>query len=717
MQPPNDSLSIKYISSLIEIYSRQLTRILLALAVIVFILLLLVINIFPIAGVGVEVGKPSSKTIKAPQTTKVTDWPRTNARRRQAAEKIQSVFVLDKQVTDEAKQQTTETYRRLAMILNDGTVSAAVKQQKIRSLLPGDFSQRDLAELAVTPVEQISVFQDRSIELVDAAMKDKIKPEDLTGRRADLEKSIKDIGLGLGPVADKLIAEVAAANLLANYKVDSVATQKLVKKAVNRVKPVEVVKQKGETIVQEGELVTKDQFRTLKEMGMFQAWQITDFSRLLGLVMAVGVLIIISAVYLYEFQPKIFKSNRLLLLLAIILSTIIAIAKGIVPFAPSLLIPAAAAAMLATILLNAEAGIVMAVVSGLFLALIVGNEPNYLITALASGLVGVYLTAHVSHRSDLTRAGFWLMLVMGLLAMTSGLLAGQGPFDVLVNIGWGVIGGFFATVLTIGGTQFLEFVFNVTTDMKLLELANPAQTLLRDLMMTAPGTYNHSIITGNLAESAAEKVGANPLLARVGAYYHDIGKIRRPFFFIENQYGNNPHDKTKPNLSCLIITAHVKEGVELAKQHRLPKEIIDIIYQHHGTGLVSYFYNRAKENEDKEEISETDFRYPGDKPRSREAALVMLADAAEAAARTISKPSPNRIEQLIKKVIQTKLQDGQLDQSDLTLGDLEIIAKIYTQTLVNMYHSRIEYPACELPRRKKGVVAGSLLKQPVQHPR
>ncbi len=287
------------------------------------------------------------------------------------------------------------------------------------------------------------------------------------------------------------------------------------------------------------------------------------------------------------------------------------------------------------------------------------------------------------------------MLASGTVAFAAGLMKGDVGIDLLVNSGWGVVGGGAAIIITIGTLQFLESAFNITTDMKLLELSNPTQPLLKELMVNAPGTYNHSIITGNLVESVAQQVGANPVLARTGAYYHDIGKIRRPFFFVENQYGDNPHDKTQPNLSYLIITAHVKEGVELAKKHRLPQEIIDIISQHHGTSLMSYFYSRAKEHKHSDNVVEEHYRYNCDKPQSREAALIMLADAAEAAARAIAKPTHNRLEQMVRKIVKERLRDGQLDESSLTLGDLETITKGYAQTLTTMYHTRIEYPQVE----------------------
>ncbi len=713
MQPTIRSFSKKFIIyPLKEVYYSSFFRGFLLAGVIIVLLALVELNFIPTLNSALKVGKPSPRTIKAKQTVKVIDYDATDVRRRNAAASVKTVYNVDKKAAGKAITKSDIIFKKTLDTLYNQKLSSQEKVRKIDSLIGVRFSVGEIKSMAALPNGDILSSQNKVHTLLTAAMKKRIKQSDIKEEERNIKNGAAD--LGLEPAVAKLVGASAAAGLEANYLVDSAATHRLIKRAENRVRPVITVKQKGEIIIQEGKIVSENQYRTLKDMGLIERYITKNWATFLGLALAALALVGLSGLYLFEFQPEIYSSNRLLLLLAIILLGTVAVGKGIFPFAPSILIPIAAASMLATILINAETGMMMAAVISMILALIVGKSNYYFLYALVTGLAGVYLTAHISYRSDLTRAGFWMMLVSGVLALITGLLSGMALLSLAVNIGWGVIGGFFATMLTIAGTQFLEYSFNITTDMKLLELANPSQTLLKDLMMTAPGTYNHSIITGNLAESAAEKVGANPLLTRVGAYYHDIGKIKRPFFFIENQSGDNPHDKTKPNLSCLIITAHVKEGVEMAKKHHLPREIVDIINQHHGTGLVTYFYNRAKKTVGKEEVSESDYRYPGEKPRSREAALVMLADSSEAAVRTITKPTPSKIEQMIRKIFQAKLEDGQLEECDLTLGDLEIITKIYTKTLVNMYHSRIKYPTCELPRRKKGSLTGGFIKQPVK---
>jgi putative nucleotidyltransferase with HDIG domain len=289
--------------------------------------------------------------------------------------------------------------------------------------------------------------------------------------------------------------------------------------------------------------------------------------------------------------------------------------------------------------------------------------------------------------------------------MRAGIIVGAVNFAVIVALGLfagdlgvvqasylGVINGIISSIFAIGSLAYLESLFGITSAIKLLELSNPNHPLLKRLLIEAPGTYHHSIMVGNLAEAAAEAVGGDPLLSRVGAYYHDIGKVKRPYFFAENQFaGENPHDKIAPGLSTLIITTHVKDGVELAKEHRLPDVVVDLIRQHHGTDLVRYFFHRAKEN-GRENLSERDFRYSGPKPQSKETAIVMIVDSVEAAFRVVSSRDEDSIRDLVTKIANRKMQQGELDRSGLTIGELKKITDTLTHILKSSVHQRIAYP-------------------------
>jgi putative nucleotidyltransferase with HDIG domain len=278
--------------------------------------------------------------------------------------------------------------------------------------------------------------------------------------------------------------------------------------------------------------------------------------------------------------------------------------------------------------------------------------------------------------------------------------AGRLPGGITETILLGLAGGLVAVLLAFILLPVIGRFSGIASDYKLLELSNPGSPLLRDLMAQAPGTYSHSVMAGSLAERAASEIGANPLLARVGAYYHDIGKMVRADFFVENQAGRtNPHDIASPTQSAFVITAHVREGAELARKHRLPDPVIDIINQHHGTSLVTCFYEKARQGDGP--VLEADFRYDGERPTSQEAALVMLADVSEAAARTVTRPSEERLRSTIRRVVEAKVADGQLKESHMTQGDLDRTIDVYATMLMSVYHARVEYPEDAHARRSE----------------
>ncbi len=312
----------------------------------------------------------------------------------------------------------------------------------------------------------------------------------------------------------------------------------------------------------------------------------------------------------------------------------------------------------------------------------------------------------LSQTSDLAKSGIYVAIVNIITITTLSFIGGNVTLNVfLVGIVIGAVNGILSAVLMIGALPYLETTFSITSMIKLLELSNPNHYLLRRLLLEAPGTYHHSLMVGNLAEASAENIGANSLLVRVGSYYHDIGKIKRPEYFVENQRGfDNPHEKIAPALSALIITSHVKEGIELAREANLPPLIIDFIEQHHGNSLAKYFYNRALEEDEDGRISEESFRYEGPRPQSKEVALVMLADSVEAAVRSLKEPTTENIKEMVDKIIKDKLDDGQLELSDLTFRDLHTISESFCTVLEGVYHKRIEYPETfvrELEKRRE----------------
>lgn len=428
------------------------------------------------------------------------------------------------------------------------------------------------------------------------------------------------------------------------------------------------------------------------------ALQTPDLKEFLGIAFLVIGIIVLSGLFLYEYRPYTFSKPSLLLLIGatFVIFTLIAKAFSILAITNAAywgyLIPVAFIAMLISVLFDPHLAIMMVISSSIMVGYATHYNFAYTVTALLGGTIAVYSTTGISQRTELAKAGIVTGIGIAYFAVVAGLL-NDTTAAALPNGAMGIINGVFSAVLALGTLPFLERQLGIVTPMSLLELSNPSQPLLRRLMTEASGTYSHSIGVGNLAEAAAEATGADSLLVRVGAYYHDIGKLKRPSFFVENQLEDeNRHEKINPQLSCLVITSHVKEGVDMAKEERLPASIVELIDQHHGKGVVTYFYHEAKKQKLKEELCDDTFRYTGDKPRSREAAILMLADAVEAAAKTIKDPSAVKFETLVKRIIQERMDDHQLDESDMTLADLGKVAKTFTQILSGVYHKRVAYP-------------------------
>jgi putative nucleotidyltransferase with HDIG domain len=352
--------------------------------------------------------------------------------------------------------------------------------------------------------------------------------------------------------------------------------------------------------------------------------------------------------------------------------------------------------MLVRVVLNSEISLVFAIIAAIVTGSLFGNSFAFMVFVFMSSLAGAHWVRHVTERSSLFRAGLRLGMFNFMLIFAMHLMTARAfDLQLIYKLGFGFAGGLVAAVMVTGIVPLAESIFRYTTNIKLLELANMNNPVLRDLMVQAPGTYHHSIIVGNLAEAAAENIGVNPLMVRVAAYYHDIGKIRKPLYFIENIGGQeNRHDKLAPSMSALILMAHVKDGAEMARENRLGKALTDIIRQHHGTSLMKFFYDRAKSKADPEveQVNERDYRYSGPKPQTREAALIMLADVIEAASRTLTDPTPARIQGMVQKVINNIFIDGQLDECELTLKDLHNIAKSFNLVLGGIFHYRVDYP-------------------------
>ena len=444
----------------------------------------------------------------------------------------------------------------------------------------------------------------------------------------------------------------------------------------------------------------------------------------------IALLVLATAItQLWINQPRSFEQNSRLFLVFGVIFVQLAVTKLLLvvcnsgnysflkPEMGGLITPYALAPLMLSVLLGRQHGLYAAFFVSLWSSMLFGPiDAPLLITSLISGFTAVSLTLQVRRRSRLIRAGFFVGLAIWLLSLTFGLIGPINWFYPTVN-DWGMLGmqsalavgnGIITAMIVGGALPMLENLFGITTDISWLEASDLNHPLLRRMTIEAPGTYHHSLVVANLAEAGAEAIGANATLCRVCAYFHDIGKLVKPEYFTENMaFARNPHDDLAPTMSALIIIAHVKEGVDLALKHRLNQRIIDIIQEHHGTSLVRYFYQRALQQhedalaggkimrlreDDVPQVHEASFRYSGPKPQTKESAIVSLADTVESASRSLVKPTPQKIETLVNELIDERISDRQLDDCDLSLGELKIIADRFRFTLISMLHSRIAYP-------------------------
>ncbi len=470
---------------------------------------------------------------------------------------------------------------------------------------------------------------------------------------------------------------------------------------------------KGKMIIRKGELIKAYQLHQLKKMNIQLNKSKPQWVEYLGIFILTFILFSLMALYLYKYRIEVIESNRLFILTFLVFVVFLIFAKvsyflifvkdvsievsgsNLRLFSPYF-IPTSCFAMIFAILFDFNFSLLLSIILSFFVGLIFRETALvYSMYAFIGAVTGGILVTNFRERWQIIRAGIAVSIVNFVLIITFYLLQIE-PYEsnavLFLNFFWGILSGILSSVIAIGGLPFFEDLFCITTSIKLLELIEFNQPLLQQLILDAPGTYHHSVIVSNLSEAAAREVGADPLLCKVGAYYHDIGKMKRSYFFVENQSGQNAHDELSPNLSSLIIISHVKDGVELAKEHKLPDSIVDIIRQHHGTSLVAYFYNRAKNSEKQSETLEQKFRYQGPKPQSKEAAIIMLADSIESAARTLNKPNPVQITNLISRIVNQKFDDGQMDSCEITMKNIETLERVFARILISMYHSRIDYP-------------------------
>jgi len=680
---------IKYSVSDLKRLARNSTtiRALLVAGLFIALFLLFVLNTAPQKHL-LQVGDISDKDIYAP--TDIVDKSATELRRKQAEDSVQPVYNLDLTVQIDIEKKISDFFMLLNSVRSNAELDKVqklnlIKQNSNISLgnslynMLLDVSEADLASL------------EHNIKYINNQMlSGRITEQQLNDKRSDIREFF--MNLPKKSQLNEIGADIAVMVLKPNMYYDEQTT--LARKQSEREKVEDVVIRKGTLIVGKGQELSSQQMQLLNAYGLLAESDKDrfDIQFYLGYGVIIGICLIIMGLYLRSLDKKLWDSNSTLLLIsltAIMALTVTMMLKNISQY----LIVLPAGAMLVSILVSPRIAIMTNIMTSILAGFLGGFDLHVVVMMLLTGILGAGMVSKTHHRSTFILSGLAVSLVSLLVIFSEGILNREDIYRMINNGLYGVIGGTLSAVLTIGTLPFFETVFDIITPLKLLELSNPNQPMLRRLLIEAPGTYYHSILVGNLAEAAAEDIGANALLCRVGAYYHDIGKLKRPYFFKENQITrDNPHDKITPNLSALVITSHVKDGVEIAGKNKLPSTVIRIIEEHHGNTLVAYFYHKALSAEGAEAVDESKFRYPFRKPQTEEAAIVMLADSVEAYIRSLSEPTRDQVEQGVRKIIKDKLNDAQLDNCDLTLKDLEMIGQAFVKVLAGIFHDRIEYP-------------------------
>ncbi|MBQ6448015.1 MAG: HD family phosphohydrolase [Bacillus sp. (in: Bacteria)] len=673
----------------------------------------------------VQLFSVADQTIRSPIT--VEDKESTEKKKEEAKNQVQDVYVVNKEIAQNRVDLISSIFDSVTEVNNEVEKELEEKKKKAEEedkdkdsikepsvdekveLLKGkltnevtnEIMDRSLKSLIPYSEDQLEIAKDITVTAIHTVMNGKIPSDEVENAKKRVEDILK-VNDGLTSDLKSASIDLGRFAIIQNEFYDPTATEEMRQQAVDSVEPIRVLQ--GQVLVEEGQLISREIHRQLELVGLLDSDNSIQPFIGLGLI----ILSILAALYFYTFKriSKEKKKNiQFYLMFFLVLSVTIVLMKTISMFQQfeyteiGYIFPAAMAVMLIKILMEEKSAMLVTIILAIC-GMIMFNEGvagtfnvGMGIYIIASGLAGTLFLNKRNQRNNILYAGFFIsfiniVTILAILYLQNGHY-GAKEYGVFILLA--IISGISSAVLTIGFLPFLETGFGVLSTIKLIELSNPNHPLLRKILTEAPGTYHHSVMVANLAESACEAIGANGLLARVGCYYHDIGKTKRPHFFIENQMNmGNPHDRIPPQASKNIIIAHATDGAELLRKYKMPKEIVDIAEQHHGTSLLKYFYYKAREKGG--EVKAHDYRYPGPKAQTREVAIIGIADSVEAAVRSLNAPTTDQIDSLIKNIISDRLQDGQLDECDLTLKELEIVRNTLSETLKGIFHSRIEYP-------------------------
>lgn len=677
-----------------------------------------------------QAGDIAHQTITA--TKDVEDTITTEQHRKAAAAAVEASYHLQEGVTEEVLIALEDLFAELALVQQYGqnlrSASETPMLNSIRSYSGEEiaYAQSLVKGISLTPYQTRVLLNTQAesfntmVSEVHTAVENALNT---TIREGQVSSSISNINAICkyrvdSDLTNSIVPVVLNAVIKPNMVVDEIATEAARQAARDSVEPV--IYKQGQNIVREGERISAYQIAMLSALGLLDNTSI-DLTVYGGAALIVLATVLLMVLMLRMLNPQVLTDPRQVMVIMLVM--LISVGLGVISMKliNVHLVPVALGAMLLTGLLGARTGLTAGISLSVILAsLSAGSNGMYteeMVPLLLTGIVGsVVAVKYLAGKPQRVRTAICGVLVAGVnlvLMLALGLMTAANLQSTMSNAVWSMAGGVVSGLIAVGFQPVFEAAFNLATPSKLLELANPNQPLLRRLLIEAPGTYHHAIIVANLSEAAAERIGANPLLARTGAYFHDIGKLKRPLYFKENQRGDNPHDRTDPYVSAAIVTAHTSDGLALAQKFHLPPEIQRIIVEHHGDTPVMYFYHKALQQADGKPVDIKDFRYGGTRPSTKESAIVMLADTIEAAVRSMPDPTPQAIQRFIERLVRGKIEDGQLSNSPLSLLDIDGICEAFSAVLSGVFHERIEYPTVQMSQDGQAIPVVKTAAKPV----
>lgn len=633
----------------------------------------------------VQAGQVAGEDIIAPR--KIVNTKLTNNLKDQAVAQTPNVYDYIPGTKDSVVANINNLFEELEDINKKNLNEKNIQIYNSKSGI--DLTKSTYETLLNEDSESVKNIQKEIVSYVGNLYKDEIVSDKMDGYYKKINTYFRNSSFNR-EISDACI-NITKGALKANMVLNEDATSQAKLNAKNAVE--DIVYEPGEVIIKKGDIITENQIDVLKEGLMIRSGVFDDYKTIIGLASMIIMLMIVYTVYLRTFHKDIYNNNKFLALIAsqfllmIILSQIASLFN-------IYLIPISIMSMTLCILIGPRIAINTNVFMTLFLAVTLDINTEALLFLLLSGFVGILYMQRVQERSKIYKAALIVSVSNMIIVLIYSILRNTLGLSMVYNIVYAGINGILSGMISVGMMLFWEYLFNILTPFKLLELSSPTNELMRKLISGAPGTYHHCLLVGNLAQEACSEIGANGLLARVGAYYHDIGKSEKPLFFSENQpKGNNPHDHLDPNVSVRIIKNHVSDGVYLANKYKLPEEIIDFIKTHHGNTLIQYFYYKEKEKGVEPDLKA--YSYDGPRPTTIETSVVLLADGVEAAVKSMDTSDKEKIREMIDKIVSKKITEHQLDNSPLKMKDIDTIKKTFFRVLTGVYHERVQYPGQE----------------------